>query len=461
MINVIERPNIKIQDIEFNLGPKDDNGKIDMISNDIGRLPHVEIGTNIIDSSSIILLQLFNDQFLPRLNMKFKDRGGELIDALLPIDDNIIKIFIQSSNDNLMPIRIDFKITQIKPTKDKSGDNMNIIFELDGIMDVSGLYYSLYESFDDTSYNILKKIAIESKLGFASNINNTNDKMVWVNPALSYMEFIQTVVNFSYISQDTFLYSYIDFYYNLNYIDIETALSEDISNQKALVGNKYSRSSKNDKNEMGDLMLTNNPNTMGTNSFIDTFSLINRSTAINLEIGYTYYMSYYDTQGNTVYDLILDTISTPGIDNNGIIMKGRIGEVTEIQQFSNANSFEGKVDTDNVHNHFLYAYMNNKNNLMFLQKVKLTITINIANFNLYRYQKIYVSFFNPSKITENDINGQAVEIKDKLNQRLTGEWLITSINYNFNTSSGFEQEVTLVKRELSFNDNDFNPNKSY
>ena len=49
----------------------------------------------------------------------------------------------------------------------------------------------------------------------------------------------------------------------------------------------------------------------------------------------------------------------------------------------------------------------------------------------------------------------------KLNQRLSGEWLITSINYSFNKVSDFLQEVTLVKRELSFNENDFNPDKTY
>ena len=44
---------------------------------------------------------------------------------------------------------------------------------------------------------------------------------------------------------------------------------------------------------------------------------------------------------------------------------------------------------------------------------------------------------------------------NKLNQRLSGEWLITTINYTFNKVGGFSQEITLVRRELSFNDNDF------
>jgi hypothetical protein len=45
---------------------------------------------------------------------------------------------------------------------------------------------------------------------------------------------------------------------------------------------------------------------------------------------------------------------------------------------------------------------------------------------------------------------------NKLNQRLSGEWLITTINYTFNKVGGFSQELTLVRRELGFNENDFN-----
>lgn len=468
MIKVIERPSIKLKDIEFNLVNEVNTSVLEEYSKDIGRLPYVELGDASIESDNIISLDLYNDQFLPRISMKFKDSTGKLMDILFPLDNTIIKIFIQSDNDDLMPIRMDFKITKYHPNKSKGGDNNDIIFELDGILDVDNLYASFFESFDDTSYNILKSIAIQSKLGFASNIDNTNDKMVWINPSLQYMEFIQQLVRFSFKSQETFLFAYVDFYYNLNYVDIETILSEDIKEQKAFVGSKYLKNGDADKN-ITDLVLLNHPDKQDSNFYINTYDVLNRSTATNLEIGYLYYASYYDTNGNTIYDLVLDSISTAGKDGNNVIMKGGIGEISEIAKYSSDNIYHGKIDTDNVHKYFLYAHKNNERNLEFLQKVKMTITITSANFNLYRFQKVKVNLYKINDMvneqeemkTEESNSSQEFIIQDefRLNQRLSGDWLITSINYSYSKTGTFKQEIVLVKRELSFNQNDFNPDK--
>ena len=113
---------------------------------------------------------------------------------------------------------MDFKITEFKPVKDKGGDNNDVVFELSGILNVDYLYGSFFTSYDDTSYNVLRQLAKEAKLGFASNINGTDDRMVWVNPSLTYLEFMQELVKFSFKGLDTFLFAYIDFHYNLNYL---------------------------------------------------------------------------------------------------------------------------------------------------------------------------------------------------------------------------------------------------
>ena len=250
MIKVINRPSIVLKKIEIKI---DDNREQDGIkehANDVGRFPYVKIGNYIIEGDSIISMSLYNDQFLPRITMKFRDSSGQLIDPLFPIDNSIINTFIQSSNDDLMPIRMDFKITVFNPVKSQGGDNDDIIFELEGILNVDYLYNSFFTSYNDTSYNILKQLSNEAKLGFASNIDSTNDKMVWINPSLTYMEFMQELVKFSFKGLDTFLFAYIDMYYNLNYVDIETALSEDIKNQKSLVGNKFIKNDEIDKKNM-------------------------------------------------------------------------------------------------------------------------------------------------------------------------------------------------------------------
>lgn len=477
MITVIDRPSIKLKEIDFQLVQEGNKkSKIEEFSKDIGRYPYVEIGKLSVQNDQMIILQLFNDQFLPRIYIQFRDTSGQLIDPVFPIDDTILKVFIQADSDILMPIRMDFKITDINPIKSKPGDNYDVIFGLSGILNVDYLYQTFFVSHKDTSYNVLKELSKEAGLGFASNINNTDDSMVWINPARQYMDYMQNIIKHSYKSQESFMFAYVDFYYNFNYVDIETALSEDIENQKGIDSNNYYFDTEKEEEQATDLILTNHPDKMSTNTYIDKYNLLNRSTSLNLEIGYLYYLSYFDTDGNILYKLILDNISTPGVDNNSIIMKGGIGEVSEMQKFSADGEYVGKTDSDNVHKYFLYSLKHNENNLKFLQKVKLKITINKSNFNLYRFQKIKVNFYKTSQLDEDDVIVQKtvpVSQKDvdekagiidddtKLNQRLSGDWLITSINYTFNKRSGFEQEVTLVKRELNFNDNDFNPDKAY
>lgn len=477
MIKVIDRPSIVLKNIEFDFSENNSSSKIKEVSNDIGRTPLVKIGGQIIEGKSTLSLNLYNDQFLPRIFISFKDSSGNLLDALFPLDNSVISVFIQSSVDNLMPIRMDFKITRFNPIKSKSGDNNDVIIECEGILNVDNLYNSPFLSFDDTSYNILKSLSKESKLGFSSNIDETNDKMVWINPADQILLFIQNVVKFSFKSIDTFLYAYVDFYYNLNYIDIETALNEDIKEQKGYTQSKFFTNDETDKNkleEIEDLVLLNHPENINSSLYINKYNISNTSLGVNLDIGYLYFSSYYDIHGNTLYNLKLDTITSPGPDGNNIIMKGNIGEVSEIQNISIVNDYDGKIDTDNVHQHFLYAYQTNERNLKYLQKIKMKITITSANFNLYRFQKVMVRLYRINAFNKNEEkeaeyrdpvstspSDNIIKDEDKMNQRLSGEWLITSINYLYGANGVFEQEVTLVRRELTFNNNDFNPNKTY
>ena len=169
---------------------------------------------------------------------------------------------------------------------------------------------------------------------------------------------------------------------------------------------------------------------------------------------------------NTFYKFKLETISTTSSNGNQIILKGNINELVDLNNIT-TRGIMGRLDTDNVHPNFLYAEQQNSKNLNFLQKVKIKISLKLMNFNLYRFQKIMIKFYKLSELHDDDKpvvvnedtikNPQNIDYDEKrLNQRLTGEWLITAINYNFNRIGGFSQDITLVKRELGFNDEDFN-----
>ena len=66
------------------------------------------------------------------------------------------------------------------------------------------------------------------------------------------------------------------------------------------------------------------------------------------------------------------------------------------------------------------------------------------NFNFYKYQKISVYVMNLN------FGQEAV-----VNERLTGGWLIKSINYYFDNTTQLKQELVMTKRELSAGDFNF------
>jgi len=464
MIEVITRPTIVLKELSIDYDETLQDSGADEYAETLGLYPYLQIGNIVIQTNDTIKIILYNNHFLPKVEVHFKDPTFRLIDPLFPTDNEILSIFIQSNSEILMPVRMDFKIIEFNVNKNKSDDNQELTYVLIGILNVNPLYFTPFISYKGTSYTVLKKISIDCELGFASNINDTNDEMVWINGSSPTLEFVQEIVQYSYKSDESFMYAYVDFYYNLNYVDIETALNEDISEQTGVMAS--SNIIKGDNEPLSNLILTDHPDKSNSNLYINKYNLINSSTKVNLQIGYATFISYYDMNNNTFYKFKLETISTTSSNGNQIILKGNINELVDLNNIT-TRGIMGRLDTDNVHPNFLYAEQQNSKNLNFLQKVKIKISLKLMNFNLYRFQKIMIKFYKLSELHDDDKpvvvnedtikNPQNIDYDEKrLNQRLTGEWLITAINYNFNRIGGFSQDITLVKRELGFNDEDFN-----
>ena len=95
------------------------------------------------------------------------------------------------------------------------------------------------------------------------------------------------------------------------------------------------------------------------------YEIVNQSTENALTYGHRRKINYYDRRGNwnersgtfKIFDM--DSITTPGIENNGVILKGAPGD----QNFLNNNVkqlYIGKLDKDNMHENAPYAYAQNK-----------------------------------------------------------------------------------------------------
>ena len=454
MIEVINRSNKILTPLKMSYQEKVKDSDALVYAEEIGKLPYVVINGITIESKDIFHFKLHNDKYLPEIEIIFTDPTNKIFDSQYPLDQQIISIMMKSNESLLMPIRMDFWITEFNSIKNKDGDSEEKIYDLIAKLDVP--YIIKNNSFKGTSYQVLKKIADEADLGFASNIEDTNDNMTWINCGIDYVrEQIPEIVKRSYIDDNTFLWAYIDFWYNLNYIDIEKQLNLDTKQNKGLSG----MGNLTGVQSIIPLILTNHPDYNLTNQYFDKFNLVNNSTEVNYNLGYKPHIFYYLTKEKVINNILLDTISSKGDKGDKIVLKGQPND-NNYNKNQQKNYFLGKNDTDNSHENYLYAEQLNYHNLEYLQKLRMNIILNKINFQLYRFQLVKIEFYklkeldsdlNP--VSSSDIQNPKNVDKYKLNERLSGDWLIIGINYTYKRRGNFndilEQEITLVRRELS------------
>lgn len=457
MITSITPSAIKTIPLEFQLHDKD---SVNLFVQSFNYLPFIYISkvndpTNVpqisgttIDPHDIIYVKLHNSKFLPEIELYCDDSKGILFNDLYPFDhDTIISIFIKSNSENIMPIRMDFRVTEYETIK--SGDR-NPKYLMRGLLDVDELHFSTYESRKGSSYDIIKQIALELKLGWASNVQSSNDKMTWINPGDTYKEFIKDITRYSYISEDAFIWTFIDFYYNLNYVNVQLELNQYTKSEQQSKANPLIVKNENEGNIL--LYLTNNNAFKGTNQHIAKFNIVNQSFKVNLAKFYKMKGTWYIKNTNTVIKKPLKELESdqeklgPG---EGALRQLADKKARLYDQNTNDEYFIGKMDTDSKHENYSLAKISNKFNLDNLQKMKMLITLHQVNFSIKRFQNIRIEIYNPDAMFSYDANTKTP--LNNINTKLSGFWFVTGINYLYSKNGGIEQEITLMRRDLSIN----------
>ncbi len=450
MIKVIEKAKIKLKDLTFELKDSDKTNQfvqsfeyvpllyIYKLSNTVDDT--MQLG-NSIDAKDVIYVKLFNNNFLPEIELSCEDTVGNLISDLYPADhDVVLSIFVKSNSEELMPIRMDFRITEFETIK-SNPKNFKLKYLIKGVLDVDFLHYTRYISKKGTSYDVIKGIALDMNLGFASNVDRSDDEMTWINHSDSYLNFISHITKRSFIDKNSFVWTFIDFQYNINYINIETELNDQTLKESQTLTNPALI--KNDDERIVELYLTNNPAFDMTNKYIERFNLVNQSYKINLDKGYRMKYTWYEKDEMKIYRDYLDDLITQEdklkqlYDYNNPIFNESV----------NDDYFMGKVDIDNVHKNYALAKASNDFNLENLEKMKMVVYLRQVNFSIKRFQNIRVEIYNINDLFSTDANTN--KPNQNINKQLSGYWYVTGINYVFKRSKGVEQEITLMRRDLS------------
>lgn len=386
-------------------------------------------------------LKIESYKFLPTLTVTFDDVYNILHDIGLPADNAKVTVILPSKSDNLADIFLEFKITnyKVKPIR----NNYNKRIEMSGILNIENLLVKNYEAFKEkTSYEVCEELAKEVGMGLMSNVTSSKDKMNWLNPGMNRYLFLQDeIIKKSWLGDNSFVWSFVDFYYNLNYVDVEKSLTDSID-QIEWVAKKH------DEEEGATTVspiLSNDMSMKDTNIFFTGGKVNNISTEISLLRGYLRDISYYDVDGNwnkkagSYKEYTLDTITAPD-GNNTVYLKGDPNDTTFYEN-NKSYHYLGKIDTANMHPDYLWAEMQNNENVYDLQKISMNIILPHANFNIKRFEKLKLVF----------VNNQTNSSQNARNFKLNGEWLVTGITFKW-TGDVYFQTLTIVKRELTYNE---------
>ena len=430
IIGQIDKPTVDLPPMTFTKTNNDsDNNNV---ASQIGLTPFVNYNGFTINDRDISSLRLGHDGIIPIIQLTFFDTNDIIKSVGFPTDDTKFEFFLNSRSENLKSIHLKFKIEEFTDLK-------NGKYSIYGTLDISDLYRIKYQTYNGTSFEVLREISKELKLGFNSNITNTDDKMPWRNVGDKQYTFIKNIIRHSYLSEQSYMRGFIDYYYCFNYVDVEKEMLRDNTKDMYIDTAGVDDGLTKDNEKISMLQLTTEKGSNTSCCFFIEKSFENNSTALSLEKGYKTKTKYYDKTKKMF--LVFDVDSTTTDESKSLILKGSKGDK---ESFENnvTTTYSGKIDTDNVHKNYNYAITQNKINLQNLNKIVMVAELPNPNYNLYINQKVNVVVINEKPPTETN--------KETVQWRKSGDYIISEMDFVWNGNS-LNQRLTLIRKELGKN----------
>ena len=486
-ILAITEPTIKLDEMKFEdfhegdaKGPKQsrENGSW---------APYIKINNISIAPGEITNFILNVSGFVPTISFTFDDLKKVFHLDSLPRDGDVVSVRITSrQEDTFKDIRADFDITSFRGSNSLNiNPNEARTYTVGGTLKIPTLGAEECFSYSsNTSVEHLKKIATELQLGFASNIDSSDDKMTRICPYISKSNFIKNTIDHSYIDDDSFQVGSIDPYYYLNFVNLNTLFNSPNELEDTLVsmfGTDWNITP-NDNNDLNkikqQMVLSNHLDWGGSSQFVASYRIINNSSAISLSTGYMRKLQYFENNSKeNLVSFDVQPLSSKKMKEIEEPMKGRRDEdryKKEVKQ-----KYVGRIDSDpqhgNINHNYFFASTHNKMNIKEVNKMKLEINLETINPGLYRYMKIPVLIFAQAREentmakhvtnikTEKGFDSEGNEFntknedpnkldsinKQSINELLSGFYIIDDIQYIYDPKnpSLFYQKLTLLRRE--------------
>jgi len=476
-------PTIELDEISFKSYGEED-GKINASKGYGEMIPFISINGYVFGDGGVNSMNLNLNRTLPSIDITITDTNSFFAVDNYPRSGDVMSLRIASRQvDTFKDIRIDFDIESVmspprKPVDQGSGDVKYII---KGIMKIPGYFAERCKSYGvgDVLFH-LESISTDLKLGFASNIDagNAEDSMDLLVAYQTTSDVISNTVLHSYISDDSFQTFFIDPYYYLNFVDVnkminsENTIDDTFANLEIPL-NDYP--GEEDKIE-SKLVLTNNERVSGTNISINKYALKYGSGKVARKNGYKRVIQFYENEPNSDNGTLgmvsndIEALSSTNIKDIEEPLKGRRGEERYLDEvkYKYVGRSSNSTNVINTHPNYLFAEIQNTQNMAELSKLSLEVELDSFNPGLYRFQKVPVIIYtdgfaansmqeaaelvkNDQGFDNNDESGgesKSASGEQSINSFLTAHYIIGGIQIIYKSSTGkLTQKLTLLRRE--------------
>lgn len=448
--------------------------------------PFIQINNYTFNQNEIDGFSIDYSGFIPTVSLRVGIKGKAFGSASMPKDGDLMSVFIRAKDDAFKPIRNDYRITSVS-SSGADDQGMNAIFYISGELFIPHLYDEVNKSYKGTSYEVLKQIAKELKLGFASNDTQTNDEQLWINPRGDYKNFIRDVASHSWKDEKSFYTVFIDIYYHLNFVNVNNQFSEGNELDLQILINLQATDSAGGQTAADRLkdgkgtipkVITNFTELKGSPAYVHRYNVENLSNTISEKHGYKTFSQFFEQNSEKYWSIYVDPLNTEGAAGNKILLKGRTTKPGSIKETfwktQIRHRWEGiqySAPEGNAHAKYSYAKIWNERNLEELNKMRLHVDLERGNFNIYRGERLpvlliamadaqYQNVMSPPEITQNT-SAYPMPILDKF---YSGYYMVSSMSFSYdpigetNTNDvpdsktgrqapGFTHRMILTRRE--------------
>jgi hypothetical protein len=395
-------------------------------------VPLVKVNNINIFWDKITKFELSSTGFLPQLTFTFKDDLDFTRSLDAPGNDNLVLVQILPPFDEAYKkINLRFFIENVKIV----GQNVTIFAKYN----VNNLYQSQLKAFGELStYEYFDKIATECQLGYATNIDSTEDKRYRYIRNNTYLSSLETDIHFSGTDR-CILDSWIDYHNYLILCDIYERYNANESDLKVWSSPSNIPDTETDSEPTPkevDAILTNSINDRTSQLFISAYTIKNNAGK-SIKSGTDKVLESYDMNKN-------ENFST-------LIQDGDIKKDTFIKSVYMGEMF-GEYD----------YFLGNTCRTAYMQKINSnTVEVSLATplLGLERGQRVNLKWYETNEITnkikeQNQIETNIPDSEEDttdgdlqtLNKQVSGQYLIIGTTIKFSgVSRGWNYILTLSR----------------